>query len=137
MDNLARDVREAERLGYGCHYGRYKVDHPHTRDEPDEPVCETRHKPKKCPECGESFIPDHGCQKYCSIACNNRAIRRRYRENHPIKEISGGYQKVCPVCGDGFGTYIARQVCCSRACANRYRAILKNEKRETSSEGES
>ena len=127
MDNLARDVREAERLGYGCHYGRYKVDHPYTRDEPDEPVCETRHKPKKCPECGESFIPDHGCQKYCSIACNNRVIQRRYREKHSGRQM-GAPVRNCVVCGEAYGTYKKTQMTCCRACGQVYRAQLQKKK---------
>ena len=28
MDRIEYDVMEAERLGYGIHYGHYKADHP-------------------------------------------------------------------------------------------------------------
>ena len=39
-DNLDLDVRRAQLLGYGIHYGRYKADHPNTKQyetEPPEP----------------------------------------------------------------------------------------------------
>lgn len=31
----------------------------------------------QCPACGKVFIPEHGRQKYCSTACNQRAYHRR------------------------------------------------------------
>ena len=33
QDHLEYDVMRAEALGYGCHYGAYKADHPETKAE--------------------------------------------------------------------------------------------------------
>ena len=38
MDNLARDVALAEKLGYGCHYGRFKAVYPNTMDKSIEEI---------------------------------------------------------------------------------------------------
>lgn len=35
----------------------------------------------QCPVCGKWFIPEHGRQKYCSQACNQRAYHKRKKIN--------------------------------------------------------
>ena len=82
-DNLALDVRRAELLGYGPHYGRYKADYPHTREDQEqepEPVPKGWER-KICPTCQKEFYGKHN-QVYCGEACrcqmnNKRMIERR------------------------------------------------------------
>ena len=33
MDNLDKDIRMAEKLGYGVHYGAFKADYPNTKEK--------------------------------------------------------------------------------------------------------
>jgi len=142
MDNLDRDIREAQRLGYGVHYGHYKADHPYTADHsvdlvPEYPV-------KKCAECGEEFVPGRPGQIYCSEECRNRRnareSARKNRENRPKSPIGPA---VCPVCGCTFHRERADRIYCGMSCA----AVARNKRRkgekrkkhpikwETSSEG--
>ena len=82
MDNLDRDVIRAERLGYGCHYGQYKADHPYTRvEEAEEEIPPKNEKQKTCAHCGVTYYPSfagrsHG-SKYCSERCYYAAARLR------------------------------------------------------------
>ena len=89
LDNLDRDVIRAERLGYGCHYGRYKADHPHTRveDAHPAPIIEVQELPntlKPCKFCGKMFDPeDLGYTKarmFCSDECQYESDRIRSRD---------------------------------------------------------
>lgn len=132
MDNLARDVREALRLGYGVHYGHYKADHPHTADhsvEPDPP----KYPPRKCKECEMEFIPTRRDQRYCTDDCkirrsNRLGYRRRVALNMPLGPA------ICPVCGGGFDRYKRTQEYCSTSCAATGRNLKRREqKREKSS----
>ena len=121
MDNLLKDVREAERLGYGVHYGHYKVDHPHTADvsvdlEPD-PIL------RKCAECGGEFVPAHGNQLYCCVECKDaakRAAQNRHYQIHKATRVPLS-TAVCVVCGAEFKQRKRTQLCCSRSCAARNR----------------
>lgn len=97
MDNLARDVLEAKRLGYGCHYGWYKADHPHTKPAADDLPAEAsqkQHELRKCKHCGNLFEPSHGGKQYCSESCKhihsaqlNLEARRRAIANLPEKKL--------------------------------------------------
>lgn len=79
LDNLTRDVIAAERLGYGCHYGHYKADHPHIETEaPEERDPELR----ACTECGTLFLPVRD-GRFCCKECRNRNLNREnYRKKH-------------------------------------------------------
>ena len=84
-DNLDRDSAEAMRLGYGVHYGRYKADHPHTRDRA-EPESDSPGTVRCCPQCGKRFTVGSGqnrrvyCCDECRKAFQSAAYARRYRE---------------------------------------------------------
>lgn len=112
MDNLARDVRMAEKLGYGCHYGWYKADHPHTADLTDEeilglPVKREKKKPvAKGPEmtvclwCGESFPTSVYGRKYCNDDCKRNAVEKRKREREKAAvKAAVKKDKLRTVCG--------------------------------------
>ena len=93
MDNLTRDVLEAERLGYGCHYGRYKADHPHTSPAEPAPRCVPKkdttpisERPRTCVMCGKTFYssnprPLKYCGPECQYAANQMHVKERYRRN--------------------------------------------------------
>lgn len=77
LDNIERDVIRAERLGYGCHYGRYKADHPYTRMEEEE-IPEGAPS-RICEHCGKLYgmAGRSNNSKFCSDACYNQAARKR------------------------------------------------------------
>lgn len=77
MTNLDRDIRMAEKLGYGVHYGLYKADHPHTKDiEVDVRIA----APRKCQNCGAVFYHERGNKIYCSVRCQKNAGMRRHNQ---------------------------------------------------------
>ena len=77
MTNLDRDIRMAEKLGYGVRYGLYKADHPHTKDiEVDVRIA----APRKCQNCGAVFYTEIKNKKYCSTHCQKNAGMRRFSQ---------------------------------------------------------
>lgn len=125
MDNLTKDCLEAQRLGYGVHYGWYKADHPHTADHfcGPAPLADGA-KIRTCVECGFEFRPYHKNDKYCCEACRNKASQRRHRERlQPGKD--GVPVRKCVVCGKAFGVGKISQETCSRSCGQRYRSQRK------------
>lgn len=79
MSNLDHDIREAARLGYEIHYGRYKADHPSTAPKIEAGLPK---RARRCAECDALFIPRRVNQLYCCEACKKRrsdrdAARRR------------------------------------------------------------
>ncbi|MGD9552333.1 MAG: hypothetical protein AB7V60_04405 [Candidatus Caldatribacteriota bacterium] len=48
--------------------------------------------PKKCPQCGEEFMPNTVRQVYCSEMCNEKA---KYERRKKLREKKG----LCPQCG--------------------------------------
>ena len=108
MDNLARDVRMAEKLGYGCHYGHYKADHPNTAELTDEeilgmPVRSRRKPAKKEPEltaclwCGKTFQTSRYGRQYCNDDCRRYAYEKAKRQRKK-KAICDG--RTCAICGE-------------------------------------
>lgn len=60
MDNLDKDIRMAEKLGYGVHYGAFKADYPNTREKTPEQI-DPELQP--CLWCGMLFRKDQGRRK--------------------------------------------------------------------------
>ena len=133
MDNIEKDVAAALRLGYGTHYGRYKVDYPHTADHS---VVEEPEQTKTCKMCGMEFILTRQDQKYCSEECRVKwnSQRKKPQKKGPYLECGPAQ---CPICGKKFvrTTDDRRKVFCGRSCSAKSREARR--KRETSSEGES
>ena len=136
MDNIDRDLREAERLGYGCHYGWYKADHPYTA-EPEEEQSK-KNGTGICRCCGAMFYKGGRAKLYCSDECRekyNQQKAMRAKEKFPLGPA------ICVVCKKAFARKRATNVCCSRSCAAVKRNGERREKKEktqgTSSEGES
>ena len=98
-DNLDLDVRRAQLLGYGIHYGRYKADHPNTKQyetEPPEP--QDSLKTRVCPVCGNRFPigKRQCCRRYCSDECYKEQCRRcQMKRYYEMKSRKGGIEKKC------------------------------------------
>ncbi len=98
LDNLTLDVLEAERLVYGCHYGNYKADHPHTKRAREEAVAAQKTPPpgwKRCKHCGRYFKPPRYKRGllYCSDECrvearNKRANEKRHQRKQQNEEAN-------------------------------------------------
>ena len=117
MDRIEYDVMEAERLGYGIHYGHYKADHPISDWTPEIANRPKPIPPRKCKECETEFIPDRPNMWYCCDDCRNRRnARLGYQKRKKRKHFPKG-QAVCPVCGSDFYRKHIYTETCSRTCA--------------------
>ena len=101
QDNLDLDVMDALAQGYGCQYGRFKADHPFTKDANEErlapkpkapPAPTKKTAPKKPPRprirnytlvckcCGNQFISASKGRVYCSSTCRHKASYERTKQ---------------------------------------------------------
>lgn len=85
QDHLEYDVMRAEALGYGCHYGKYKADHPETRAEFETttgllPIITPAHPKNEqerfCLFCGRPFEVKYQTdgKVYCCDDCRQKAF---------------------------------------------------------------
>ena len=88
LDNIDLDMRDAARLGYGVQYGRFKADHPFTKDANEEKLIGKKNKQpatekisikqvyeKICPVCGKKFTATNKLKKYCCPQCRDKGGR--------------------------------------------------------------
>ena len=84
MDALDLAMREAERLGFGVSYGKYKAAYPNGSGDVITPAVKTdldyEDDSRQCRLCGKTFTITHGNQRYCSADCSDRAKDSRIRE---------------------------------------------------------
>lgn len=97
-DNIDLDMEDAERLGYGVQYGRFKADHPYTKEaheaklypkkkQPQEEQLQVRKVYEKvCPVCGKKFTTPVIARVYCDDRCKWKNDGIRYRAAHPPKQ---------------------------------------------------
>ena len=127
MDNIEKDVAAALRLGYGCRYGRYKVDYPCTADHSADiaPALPDDEPPRYCRNCGKAFVPKHGSLRYCSEDCRVELerLRKRLYARHAEKPNFG--EGICIVCQKTFQKTKKTQACCNKSCA----AVARNRAR--------
>lgn len=137
MDNLERDVALAERLGYGCHYGRFKAVYPNTMDKSIEEILGTgkakRAKTKtvevpetrKCKGCGRVIQPGPYHKLYCNDDCKRYHYEKRKRERRKDAIAAG---KLCVQCGkpviSGRHHKYCSDKCCEEAERERYELSL-------------
>lgn len=133
MDNLSRDAMAAMRAGQT--YGKWKAEHPHTKDAPPAPVpVEEFHRTKECCNCGKKFpLYDRASNvKYCSDECKKEAAKRRYMEREGAKPVT----RICVVCGKEYQADRRNKGTCSPECAyknsatRRYEAIKRWRKKK-------
>lgn len=88
LDNIDLDVQDAEALGYGCHYGAYKADHPNTKEDNAPRLAQAMRKRRKrdpkdydriCPICGREFTAAYRQRIYCSDKCKMKKSNAAYR----------------------------------------------------------
>ena len=127
MDNIEKDVAAALRLGYGCRYGRYKVDYPHTAVRIVEAVPEPEddEPPRYCRHCGKEFSPNTGHQIFCTDECRleRKRLRNRISKNSAEKRPVGEVH--CPICGRIAPKMSNGQKYCGKSCA----AVARNRAR--------
>ncbi len=93
-DNIDLDVIDALAIGYGCQYGRFKADHPLTKDANEPRLAAKKKKPaepkpprpprqrfrnytKVCKCCGVTFTTTSKGRVYCDTTCRRKAERKR------------------------------------------------------------
>ena len=137
MDNLARDVALAEKLGYGCHYGRFKAAYPYTMDKSIDEILGTgkakRVKAKtvevpetrKCKGCGREMVPGPYNKLYCDEDCKRYHYEKRKRERRKDAIAAGRYCVQCgkPVISGRHYKYCSDK-CCEEAERERYELTL-------------
>lgn len=141
QDHLEYDVMQAEALGYGCHYGKYKADHPNTRAEFEElygvktleKVAPDKRE-KTCPVCGKKFIVGHlNTHKiYCSDECRRKKDEERQRER---AQAPAG---ICLWCGGQITDPTMRSRYCCPGCfcaARRERKRRRLQEKEAAEHG--
>lgn len=100
-DNLDLDVIDALAMGYGVQYGRFKVDHPFTKDANEErlaakkktrakttyktPAPRFRNYTLVCKYCGNKFTATNCGRKYCSNTCKGRAKMKTRKDKKEAK----------------------------------------------------
>ena len=122
MDNIDRIMKEADRLGFGVSYGKYRAAYP---DGSKAVVSAAAQEPLECEDdlrmckiCGKEFLPTHGNQACCSAECKAEAEKKRqrewYRKKHEIPDTA-----VCAICGVQFKPKSPRNKCCSKECSRK------------------
>ena len=82
MDNLDKDIRMAEKLGYGVHYGAFKADYPNTKEKTPEQIDPDL---QPCLWCGMLFRKDPGRRKlFCCDVC--RRMHHAQKEHEETNE---------------------------------------------------
>lgn len=84
QDNLTMDAIDAERAGMT--YGKYKAQHPNTKDANEARLAENRKQPRQsrkvyentCLFCGEQFTTMDARQRYCGDVCKKRKNNAKY-----------------------------------------------------------
>lgn len=116
-DHIDYDVRQAEALGYGCHYGNYKADHPDTKAEYEAAtgrVEKVKVAPDRleraCLQCGGKFYATvmQVNKKYCCDDCRQKADQAR--------KVGRGPAIYCARCGGEIPRGSHRTVYCSQDC---------------------
>lgn len=122
MDNIDRIMKEADRLGFGVSYGKYRAAYP---DGSKNVVSATAQEPleyeddlRKCKICGKEFSATHGNQAYCGPECSDKA--RIKRQSKYDKKRHSKPVRSCIECGATITRKGARSYC-SDACAREGR----------------
>ena len=125
MNNLDKDLAEMRRLGYTS-YGKYKLDYPNTKIEPQKKTVSSPSKkrdPKEigaepheliCQCCGSAFTSDRAGRKYCSTACCRRAAKRLHYQR--VRESAAPVIVRCIECGTEFEKTPTHLKYCSSEC---------------------
>lgn len=133
MDNIDRIMKEADRLGFGCSYGKYRAAHPEgIKDVTPAPVAELECEDdlRLCKICGKQFVVTHGNRTYCSCECADQGRINRQREYDHNRNRTE--PKFCRECGAVITQKYASCYCsadCRKAGKRKIDAALKAKKR--------
>ena len=122
MDNIDRIMKEADRLGFGVSYGKYRAAYPNGSGEvlAQAPKSEPAQKPtRKCRRCGSPFVIMHGSQAYCSPDCSQAAVIERQNACYRRKRLKEKRLLIisCSECGTDFRAVRETQKYCCPECA--------------------
>lgn len=123
MDNIDRIMKEAERLGFGVSYGKFRAAYPGGTpgDPPKAPQPSNEEKPTvECRLCGKPFIVTHGNQQYCSAECSVEVANKRIKayERRKLQEKrNAAAPRFCIVCGVTIPVGSQRRSYCSDECS--------------------
>ena len=85
MDNLARDMIQCKKDGYGCHYGHWKAAQPAVQIPRKEDPTEI--KISVCAYCGCEFHPyDNRKRIYCGDRCRKLSNVKNAAARYTTKE---------------------------------------------------
>ncbi len=128
MDNIDRIMKEADRLGFGVSYGKYRAAYPdgsagvlpkQLPKAPEKKTC-------LCRLCKKPFVPPHGSRRYCSPECRAEAVVIRHRESWRTEHKTSEHRKpvmVCAICGADFAPDDLRKKYCCEECRLEGRRI--------------
>lgn len=119
MDNIDRIMKEADRLGFGVSYGKYRAAYPNGSGDviPATPKQKPPEKPTgSCKMCGKFFVKSHASNLYCSAECKYEAEKKRNRDLSRRKTTLPAVA-VCVICGADFKPKNSRSKCCGRECS--------------------
>ena len=122
MDNIDKMMKEADRLGFGVSYGKYRAAYPNGSGDalvrPVEPEPVEKHS-RTCRRCGKHFVGVHGSQVYCSQECRHAAIIERQYAYYGRKRLKEKRLLIisCAVCGADFQAVMEKQKYCCPECA--------------------
>lgn len=126
MDKLDEIMKEADRLGFGVSYGKYKAAYPDSgRRVPPAPApkeLDYEDDFRKCRLCGKEFIITHGNRAYCSIECSEQAKAMQIRKSELARAVKGRAASagLCKECGTKITRKRAKSYC-SEKCAREGR----------------
>lgn len=118
MDNIDRIMKEADWLGFGCSYGKYRAAYPNGSADvlPSAKRAFSEKKTAVCRHCGKAFIVRHGSQNYCSEECRDEVFYQRQRDYY-AKKSKVPPVAMCTVCGAEFKPASTRSRYCCKECA--------------------
>lgn len=84
LDNLALDMIQCKKDGYGCRYGLWKAMKGNTKEVKKDDSLPAGWR--LCKYCGKPFKPNTQKQIYCEPLCQNSANMDKYRERKREEE---------------------------------------------------
>lgn len=91
LDNIDLDMIDADRLGYGVQYGRYKADHPFTKEANEQRLSGKKKISIKqvyentCLVCGMKFTTTNKNKLYCGSRCRDQRRNLAWRKKQTKK----------------------------------------------------
>lgn len=120
MDSIDRAMKEAERLGFGVSYGKYRAAYPDGSQDvvpKPAPAAKSEEPTGVCRCCGKPFVKRHASRTVCSVECEAIVKADRDRQYHRNKKKKDARTIVCAVCGADFKSVDHRRKYCCPKCA--------------------